>query len=77
MQAGNRRPAGRGDLVFELRRMTTQIARHFRGTENGLGGQALRHVAGKAAFDAAVGQRFDEDEDVGGAAAGETGHRIE
>src|SRR6266545_562433 len=66
----------RGDHVLELARVRTGLQNEARRAEHGLGGQYHRDGAIEPHLDAAVGQRLDDDSDIGRARARQPGHGV-
>ena len=63
-----------GDHVLELAGVLAGLQHHLRAAQHGLCGEGEGDVAREARAHAAVRQRLDHEEDVGGAAAGQAGH---
>ena len=75
VEGGDGGAAGGGDVVFELGGVLVGGKDHLGRPEDSLGGEEAGGVAGQALLDAAVGEGFDHQINVGGAGAGQARSR--
>src|SRR6516225_163459 len=67
---------GRGDRVFEQRRMVAGFEHHAGSALHGLCGEKRRDVAGETDLHTGFGQRFENDVGKGGSAGGQACDRV-